>query len=132
MDSLRLPRDHSSPRAVGVLGRPNDGIRPGGEFRSGSGPENTRGGPCSPPRGDRLLTNAELVDDRAVALHVDLLEVVQQTAAAPDELQKAAAGVVVLRVRLEVLGQIADAVREECNLHFWRPGIGVMDAILVD
>src|SRR5688572_25544984 len=111
---------------------PNDGIRPWKEFRAGSGPENTRGGPLGPPRGGRLLTNAELVDDRAVALHVDLLEVIQQAAAAPDQLQKAAAGVVILRVRLEVLGQIADAVREECNLHFWRPGIGVMDAILVD
>src|SRR6185436_17562286 len=104
---------------------PNDGIRPEGR--------NARGGLAPAPKGDRrLLTNAELVDDRAVALHVHLLEVVEEAAAPSDELQKAAAGVVVLRVRLEVLGEVGNSVREECDLHFWRSGIGVMHPILVD
>src|SRR5688572_18611604 len=84
------------------------------------------------PEGFALLTDAELVDDRAVTLHVGLPEVVEKTATAADELQEAAAGMMILRVRLEVLSEVGNAVREECDLHFWRPGIGVMDAILVD
>jgi hypothetical protein len=84
------------------------------------------------PKSFALLTDTELVDDRAVPLHIGLLEVIKKPAAASDELQKAAAGVVILRVRLEVLGEVGNAVREECNLHFWRPGIGVMNPILVN
>jgi hypothetical protein len=38
----------------------------------------------------------------------------------------------ILRVSLEVLGQVGDAVREECDLHFWRSGIDVMDSIRGD
>jgi hypothetical protein len=124
---------------------PNDGIRPGRNFVQASGLK-TRGGQANllvrKSKEDRrlpvlhwliaLLTDTELVDDRAVPLHVDLLEIVQQAAAATDELQKTAAAVMILRVRLEVLGKIGNAVREECDLHFWRSGIAVMDAILVD
>src|SRR5215212_5452521 len=78
----------------------------------------------------RLLADAELVDDRAVALVVDLLEVVEKTTPTPDELQEAAAAVMILRVRLEVVRQIRNAAREECDLHFWGAGIAVMRAIL--
>src|SRR3954447_22620238 len=70
-----------------------------------------------------LLTDAELVDDGAIALEIGLLEVVEKTAPAPDELQQTAAGVMVLRVRLEVLGQIRDAVRKESDLHLRRTSV---------
>src|SRR4051794_32166663 len=83
-----------------------------------------------PRIGSRLLADAELVDDRAVALEVRLLEVVQKAAATPDQLQEAATAVMVLRVRLEVLRQIGNSAREECDLHFWGAGIAVMRAIL--
>src|SRR6185369_4793566 len=76
-----------------------------------------------------LFSDAELVDDRAVALKVGLLEVVQKTAAAADEFHQSAAAVMVLRVRLEMLGQVSDSIREKCDLHFGRPGIAVMRAI---
>src|SRR6266540_1647349 len=64
------------------------------------------------PRGFRLFADAELLDHGAVAVEIGLLEVVEQAAAPADELEQAAARVVVLRVRLEVLGQVVDAVRE--------------------
>lgn len=76
-----------------------------------------------------LLADAQFVDDGAVAVLVRLLEIVQKAAAAADQFQKAAAAVMVLRVRLEVLRQVGDAVREECDLHFWRSGIDVVDSI---
>src|SRR5687768_3980933 len=119
-----------------MMGSGRAGTTGGVRIFGGAGfePEkNAKGGlGARPSRGIALLTNAELVDDRAVALHVDLLEVIQQTAATSDQLEKPAAGVMVLRVGLEMLGQVANAVREECDLHFWRPGICVMDAIRVD
>src|SRR6266581_2571354 len=70
-----------------------------------------------------LLTDAELVDDRAIAIEIGLLEVVEETAAPADELQQAAAAVMVLRMRLEVLGQVGDAVREEGDLYLRGPGV---------
>src|SRR5688572_25423273 len=75
------------------------------------------------PQGSRaLLTDTELIDDRAVPLHIGLLEVVKKPAAASDELQQTAARVMVLRVGIEMLGEVGNAVREKCDLHFWRPG----------
>ena len=120
-------------RCLDVYG-PNDGIRPEGKVLvQGSGLKHEGAGRVARPQGDRaLLTNSELVDDRAVPLHVSLLEVVKKPAAATDELQQAAARVMVLRVGLEMLGEVGNAVREECDLHFWRPGIGVMNPIRVD
>ena len=55
-----------------------------------------------------LPPQTELLDQGAVALEVRALEVVEQAAAAPDELEQAAARVVVLRVRAQVLGELVD------------------------
>ena len=77
-----------------------------------------------------LLTNSEFVDDRAVALGVGLLEVIQKTAATADHLQKPAPAVMIFRVRLEVLRQVADATREERDLHFGRPSVPVVRFVL--
>src|SRR6185436_17652992 len=56
----------------------------------------------------KLLAEAEAIDEGPVAVHVALLQVVEKPAAPSDHLQQAAAGVVVLRVGLEVLGQGRD------------------------
>src|SRR5579864_4110239 len=69
-------------------------------------------------RSRALLTDSEFVDDRAVAFEVGLLQIIEKTAPAADELEQPAAAVVVFGVSLEVLGQIADPVRKQRNLHF--------------
>src|SRR5690606_7189639 len=79
-----------------------------------------------------LLTNAELRDDRAVALDVLRADVVEETTTAADELQKATAAVVVLRVRLEVLGEVGDPLAEERDLHLGRPAVGLVSLELLD
>ena len=79
-----------------------------------------------------LLTNSEFVDDRAIALEVGLLEVIQKTAATADELQKPAPAVMIFRVLLEVFRQIGDATREERDLHFGRPSVPVVRFVLPD
>src|SRR5262245_50064409 len=73
-----------------------------------------------PPSGSELAPEAQLLDQFSVPLHVFLLEIVQEAATAPDELEQPAARVVVLRVRAEVLGQLVDALREHRDLHLGR------------
>src|SRR5438132_6122170 len=106
-----------------------------GSGREGCCTRNTRGATGSQPvdgglRGRRstLFTNTEFVDDRAVPLLIRLLEIVEKTTAAADELQQSAPAVMILRVRFEVLGQVGDAIRQKRDLHFRRAGIAVMGA----
>src|ERR1700742_1139229 len=63
-----------------------------------------------------LAAEAHLADQRAVALEVVLLQVVQKTTAATDEHQKAPARVVIMLVLAKVLGEVVDAMREQRNL----------------
>ena len=49
-----------------------------------------------------------------------------------DQLEKAAARVMILRVNFEVLGKVVDAVAEERNLHFRRPCIAVVSTVRPD
>ena len=70
-----------------------------------------------------LAADAEALDERAVAGLVALLEVVEQRAALRHQLQQAAAGMVVLHVGLEVLGEVGDALREDRDLDLGRAGV---------
>jgi hypothetical protein len=62
-----------------------------------------------PPDGD-LLTDAEATDQVGVPLGVLRLDVVEQPATLTDQLEQAAARMVILGVDLEMLGEIADAL----------------------
>src|SRR5579862_5654772 len=76
----------------------------------------------------RLLADAQLADDVPVAVRIVRLEVIEQAAALAYEHQKTAAGRMVLRVGLEVLGQLANALAQDRNLHLRAAGVGVMSA----
>src|SRR5439155_26591056 len=81
----------------------------------------------------RLLPpEAQARDERPVALDVLAPQVVQQPPAAPDHLQQAAPGVVVLLVRLQVLREVGDALGENGDLDLGRAGIGVAATVLLD
>ena len=75
-----------------------------------------------------LLADAQLTDDVPIAIGVVRLEVVKQAAALAHQHQQAATRSMILRMGLEVLGQLADALAEDSDLHFRAPGIGVMRA----
>src|SRR5205823_13159331 len=79
-----------------------------------------------------LAAKAELLDQGAIALEVVLLEIRQEAAAPADELQQPAAGIVVVLVRAQMLGQLVDALREHCDLHLRRAGVGLTAAVLLD
>src|SRR5215208_2903907 len=68
-------------------------------------------------------TKAELPDQRAIALEVGPLEVAQQPAAAADHLQEPAAGVVVLGVAAQMLGQVVYAFGQKRDLDLGSAGV---------
>src|SRR5205085_10664189 len=85
-----------------------------------------------PPVFDLLSPQAQFLDQRPIALQVDPLQVVQEAAAAADELQEAAPRVVVLRVRAQVLGELVDPRGEERDLNLRRARVGLGAPVLRD
>ena len=77
-----------------------------------------------------LLAQVQLLDDRAVTLDIDLLQVAQKVSSVADHLQHAAAAVVVLVVALEVLGQGVDAMRQDRDLNLRGAGVTLMGGVL--
>src|SRR4029453_16862343 len=86
----------------------------------------------SAPARRTLLTDSEPLDELVVALRVLALQVIEQTAAAADELHETAAGVMILGVRLEVIGQISNPVRQQRDLDLGRSRVGVVSSKLPD
>src|SRR5262249_4088962 len=79
-----------------------------------------------------LLAEVQPSDERAVALDVDALQVVELAAALAYELEQSAARVVVLLVRLEVLGEVRDPLAQERDLHLGRAGVALVRRVLPD
>src|SRR5688572_28064087 len=67
-----------------------------------------------------LAAQTELADQRRVAAFILALEIVKQAAALGDESKQTTAGMVVLLVVLEVLGQVLDALGKNRHLDFRR------------
>ena len=78
----------------------------------------------------QLLAQVQLLDDRAVTLDIDLLQVAKKVSSVADHLQHAAAAVVVLVVGLEVLGQSVDAMGKDRDLNLGRTGVALMGGVL--
>src|SRR4051812_10805021 len=87
--------------------------------------------------GARLLpqsstTNVVLLEQRLVARLVVLLQVIEQRSARRHQLQEAAAGMVVLAVGLEMAGEVADAFRQDRDLHLRRTGVAGLERARLD
>ena len=80
----------------------------------------------------KLLSQAELFYDSAVALDVNFLKICKQVAAMADHLEKASAGVVVLLVLLHMLGKGLDSVGQDRDLDLGRTGVALMGLVLFD
>ena len=79
-----------------------------------------------------LLTEVEGLNDCAVALDINLLEVHQQLTTLTYQTQQCALGAEVVLVAFEVLCKVADTVREQRDLALRRTGIGVRLAVLTE
>jgi hypothetical protein len=64
-----------------------------------------------------LLADAEAIDHCPIALELVPLEIVQQPPPLPNQLEQAASRMMILRVGLEVLSEIPDAVTEQRDLN---------------
>ena len=60
------------------------------------------------------------------------LEVIEQATALADQHQQATARVVVLRVGLEMFGEVVDAFAENGDLDFGRSGVGLVCFVAAD
>src|SRR5580693_542455 len=125
-----------------------------GRRRAGEGtPAPNRGG-LPPPRGEEkgdvsggrgagvagrrvpveglLLADPQALDRLAVALEVLPLEVIEEAAAAADQLEQAAAAVVVLRMGLEVVRELRDAMGQERHLHLRRAAVVLVESVVLN
>src|SRR5690606_14466654 len=71
-------------------------------------------------------------DDRLVAVRILPLQIVEQATTLADDLQQTTPRVVVLLVGLEVLGEVANPLREECDLHLGRARVPFLARVLGD
>src|SRR4051794_11124436 len=75
-------------------------------------------------------TQAESLDQRAVARDVDLGDVLEQPPPPAHQQQQPAPRVVVVLVHLQVLGQVGDALGQQRDLGLRRSGVALMQAVL--
>lgn len=78
-----------------------------------------------------LVAESEALDDLLVFFLRAVLDEVEQLAAARDHRQKAAAGREVLLVRVEVLGEVMNALGEECDLIRCAAGVAFVELIIL-
>src|SRR6516164_9624100 len=90
---------------------------------------------CAPPYA-RLLSRVKLstadaksLDQTLVAGVVGTPQIIEDLTPLRHELQQPAARMVILDMRFEVLRQIVDTLREQCDLHLGRTGIAGFDGI---
>jgi hypothetical protein len=91
---------------------------------------NGRGRPASTP--DELLPETQALDQLAVAVVVLAAEVLQEAAPPSDHLQQPTPRMVILRVGLEMLGQVCNAGSQQRDLDLGRSRIGVVRPVLLD
>lgn len=80
----------------------------------------------------QLFADAELPDDRLIALGIVSFEVVEQATPLADQHEQAAARAVVLLVRFEVIRQLANAFTNDGDLNLGTPRVSRMRLILVN
>ena len=79
-----------------------------------------------------LLTNTELLNERAITSNVLLREIIEKPAALTYHLEKTALTMMVLCVLLEVWCERVDVLREESDLDLGRTGVIRVLAVLGD
>src|SRR5690606_6741868 len=79
-----------------------------------------------------LLAQTKPLDEALITLQIRPLQVIQQLAALADQPQQALAGVVVLLVGLEVVGQVFDAGGQQRHLYLGGTGIAFRQLVVLD
>ena len=80
----------------------------------------------------QLLSDVELFDDRPVAVDIGLGQVVQKVSSVTNHLKQTAAGMMIVRILLQMLGQLIDASSQDRDLDFGGTGILLVQLIGFD
>ncbi len=81
---------------------------------------------------DKLLTYAQLLDNRAVSFDIILLQIHEQIAAMSNHFQQAAPRMMILLMDLEVLSKIVYAFGEQRDLNLRRTSVAIVSLILLN
>ena len=73
-----------------------------------------------------LSSQSQGLDDGSIALHIVVLDVVQEPSAPTDHHQQASSGVMVFFVYLEMFRQVRNAVGEKSDLNLRGAGVALM------
>ena len=73
--------------------------------------------------GSSSATDAETLNNGAIAVDIRALKILEKTAALPDHKEQPASRVVIVLVGLEVPGEITDATRQHRHLDLGAPGV---------
>ncbi len=79
-----------------------------------------------------LIPESEFLNDLAVSVDFRPLHVIEEAATGTNHLEQAAATVMVLLVRAEMVGEVVDALREEGYLHPGRTGVRFVRPVLLE
>ena len=79
-----------------------------------------------------LFAQTQPSDDLQIPVAIFAGQVFKQLVSLADHLEQPATRGVILFVRLEVLGQLVDALGQNRDLHFGTAGVGIVRAISVD
>src|SRR5687767_13569259 len=82
--------------------------------------------------GPSSAADTQLFDDRAIPFRVLLLQIFEQAATLADQHEQPASRVMVLRVSLEVLGEVGDALGEQRDLNLGRARVALVRLELFD
>ena len=90
----------------------------------------TRAKSRAPPT--KLSSDTQSIDYVVIPVYIALFEVLKQTPALADHLQKATPRMIVLHVSLKVSLQFIDPLRENRYLNLWRACIGIVNFVVAD
>ena len=79
-----------------------------------------------------LLTDTQLGDQSTVTVDILLCQIVQHLAALTNHHQQTTAGVVVMLVHAQVIGQLVDASGQDSDLNLGGTGIAFVSCVLQD
>lgn len=79
-----------------------------------------------------LFLEIEFLEDSRVAARIILLEIDKMSLAVRYHAEKAAAGMVILLVLLQMVGEFGNALAQKCDLDFRRAGILIVYVRLLD
>ena len=73
-----------------------------------------------------LAAESQFLDQAPVALQVSLLQVIEEPPSASDQLEQSAAGMMILPVGAEMVGQLVDPAREKGDLDLGRARVRIV------